>query len=45
MDVPNHPEALIVTDGAVNIAPTIEDKVDIIQNAIDLAHALMVREK
>ena len=40
MDVPNHAETLIVTDGAVNIAPTIEDKVDIIQNAIDLAHAL-----
>ena len=40
MDVPNHPDTLIVSDGAVNIAPTIEDKVDIIQNAIDLAHAL-----
>ena len=36
MDVPNHPEALIITDAAVNIAPTLEDKVDIIQNAIDL---------
>jgi phosphate acetyltransferase len=34
-----------VTDGAVNIFPTMEDKIDIIQNAIDLAHALMVREK
>ena len=40
MDVPNHTETLIITDGAVNIAPTLEDKVDIIQNAIDLAHAL-----
>jgi len=40
MDVPNHPDTLIVSDGAVNIAPTIEDKVHIIQNAIDLAHAL-----
>jgi phosphate acetyltransferase len=40
MDVPSHPEALIVTDAAINIAPTLEDKVDIIQNAIDLAHAL-----
>ena len=40
MDVPNHPNALIVTDGAVNIFPTMEDKVDIIQNAIDLVHAL-----
>jgi phosphate acetyltransferase len=44
MDVPSHPEALIVTDAAINIAPTMEDKVDIIQNAIDLAHALRVQE-
>jgi len=40
MDVPNHAETLIVTDGAVNIFPTMEDKIDIIQNAIDLVHAL-----
>ena len=40
MDVPNHPDTLIVTDAAVNIFPTMEDKVDIIQNAIDLVHAL-----
>ncbi|MDI9848082.1 phosphate acetyltransferase [Rhodoblastus sp. 17X3] len=40
MDVPDHPEALIITDAAINIAPTLEDKVDIIQNAIDLARAL-----
>ena len=40
MDVPTYAETLIVTDGAVNVAPTLEDKVDIIQNAIDLAHAL-----
>ncbi|MGZ8264905.1 MAG: phosphate acetyltransferase [Burkholderiales bacterium] len=44
MDVPNHPETLIVTDGAVNIAPTIEDKVHIIQNAIDLSHALLKKD-
>ena len=44
MDVPNHPEALIITDAAVNIAPTLDDKVDIVQNAIDLAHALGVHE-
>jgi phosphate acetyltransferase len=44
MDVPGHPEALIVTDAAVNIAPTLEDKVDIVQNAIDLARALGVAE-
>ena len=40
MDVPNHPQPLIITDAAVNIAPTLEEKVDIVQNAIDLAHAL-----
>src|SRR5688572_2965416 len=34
MDAPAYAEALIITDAAVNIAPTIEDKVDIIQNAI-----------
>ena len=44
MDVPNHPEALIITDAAVNIAPTLDDKVDIVQNAIDLAHAMGVPE-
>ena len=40
MDVPGHPDVLIITDAAINIAPTLEDKVDILQNAIDLAHAL-----
>ena len=36
------PTPLIITDAAVNIAPTLEDKVDIVQNAIDLAHAMGV---
>jgi phosphate acetyltransferase len=40
MDVPDHDEPLIITDAAVNIAPDLKVKVDIIQNAIDLAHAL-----
>jgi phosphate acetyltransferase len=44
MDVPGHPDALIITDAAINIAPTLDDKVDIIQNAIDLAHAMGVAE-
>jgi phosphate acetyltransferase len=44
MDVPSHAEALIITDAAVNIAPTLEDKVHIVQNAIDLAHALRFPE-
>jgi len=40
MDVPSHADALIISDAAVNIAPTLEVKVDIVQNAIDLAHAM-----
>jgi phosphate acetyltransferase len=40
MDVPALDQALIITDAAVNIFPTLQDKVDIIQNAIDLAQAL-----
>ena len=40
MDVPGRPTALIITDAAVNIAPTLEEKIDIVQNAIDLAHIL-----
>jgi phosphate acetyltransferase len=44
MDVPGHPQALIISDAAVNIAPTLEDKVDIVQNAIDLARALGTAE-
>lgn len=40
MDVPTYHKVLIVTDGAINIAPTLEDKVDICQNAIDLAASL-----
>lgn len=44
MDVPGHADALIITDAAVNIAPTLEDKVDIVQNAIDLARAMKLPE-
>jgi phosphate acetyltransferase len=44
MDVPGHGEPLIVTDAAVNIAPDLADKVDIVQNAIDLGHALQFEE-
>ena len=40
MDVPTYHKVLLVTDGAINIAPTLEDKVDICQNAIDLAISL-----
>jgi phosphate acetyltransferase len=44
MDVPGHDEPLIITDAAVNISPSLEDKVDIVQNAIDLAHAMRLPE-
>ncbi len=40
VDVPSFPRPLFVTDAIVNIAPTLDDKRDIIQNAIDLARAL-----
>jgi phosphate acetyltransferase len=40
MDVPTYHKVLIVTDAAINIAPSLEDKVHIIQNAIDLATSL-----
>lgn len=40
MDVPGLDHLLMVSDAAINIAPTLEEKVDIVQNAIDLAHAL-----
>ena len=40
MDVPGHADPLVITDAAVNIAPTLRDKIDIVQNAIDLAHDL-----
>jgi phosphate acetyltransferase len=42
MDVPTYPKLLFVTDAAVNIFPSLRDKVDICQNAIDLARALGV---
>ena len=44
MDVPGHPSPLVITDAAVNIAPTLEDKVDIVQNAIDMVHDMGVAE-
>jgi len=40
MDVPTYHKVLIITDAAINISPTLEDKVDIVQNAIDLAISL-----
>jgi phosphotransacetylase len=43
MDVPTYHKVLVVTDAAINIAPTLEDKVDTCQNAIDLARSLGVQ--
>jgi phosphotransacetylase len=40
MDIPTYHKVLIITDAAINIAPSLEDKVDICQNAINLAIAL-----
>ena len=44
MDVPAYPRGLLVTDAAINISPSLEDKVDIVQNAIDLARVLGLAE-
>lgn len=42
MDVPTYPKPLFITDAAVNLFPSLEEKADIVQNAIDLCHALGV---
>jgi phosphate acetyltransferase len=44
MDVPSYPRMLLITDAAINIYPKLEEKVDIVQNAIDLAHVLGIEE-
>ncbi|MBU3697504.1 bifunctional enoyl-CoA hydratase/phosphate acetyltransferase [Dechloromonas sp.] len=44
MDVPTYHRPLLITDAAINIAPSLEDKVDIIQNAIELAHVIGIPE-
>ncbi len=44
MATKGHAEPLIVTDAAINIAPDLRSKADIVQNAIDLAHAIGVAE-
>jgi phosphate acetyltransferase len=40
MDVSTYPKMLLITDAAINIYPTLDDKQHIVQNAIDLAHAI-----
>jgi phosphate acetyltransferase len=44
MDVPTYPRPLFITDAAINIYPTLEDKVHIAKNAIQLAHALNIAQ-
>jgi phosphate acetyltransferase len=44
MDVPTYHRPLMITDAAINIAPTLEEKADIIRNAIDLAHIIGIPE-
>ncbi|MCA0341717.1 MAG: bifunctional enoyl-CoA hydratase/phosphate acetyltransferase [Proteobacteria bacterium] len=44
LDVPHYPKPLLITDAAINIYPDLETKRDIVQNAIDLAHALGLAE-
>lgn len=44
LQTPHYPRPFIVTDAAINIAPTLEQKADIIRNAIGLAHAIGVTE-
>lgn len=44
IDAPRYPRPFFVTDAAINVYPTLSDKRDIIQNAIDLAHALGILE-
>lgn len=43
-DVPTYPRPLFITDAGINIDPTLEEKVDIVQNAIDLAHAIGIAQ-
>jgi len=40
VDSPSYPRTLIITDAAINVYPKLEEKADIVQNAIDLAHLL-----
>ncbi len=44
MDVPGQPRPLLVTDAAINIEPDLETKIDITQNAIDLALSLGIEQ-
>ena len=43
VEAPAYPRPLLITDAAINISPSLEDKRDIVQNAIDLAHVMGIR--
>ena len=44
MDVPRYPRPILITDAAINVVPSLADKLDIVQNAIDLAHVLGIAQ-
>ncbi|MGH7126680.1 MAG: bifunctional enoyl-CoA hydratase/phosphate acetyltransferase, partial [Stellaceae bacterium] len=44
MDVPSYPRPIVISDMMVNIEPTLEDKIEIVQNAIDFAHLMGIAE-
>ena len=44
IDVPSYPRPILISDMMVNIEPTLDEKVDITQNAIDFAHVLGIPE-
>lgn len=44
LDVPGFERPVFITDAAINIAPSLEDKLDIVQNAIDLARSVGIHE-
>jgi phosphate acetyltransferase len=44
MDVPTYPRPIMITDAAINIAPELHEKADIIQNAIELGHVIGIKE-
>jgi phosphate butyryltransferase len=44
MDVPGYPRPLLITDAAINITPSLEEKADIVRNAIDLAYVIGIAQ-
>ncbi len=44
LHAPSYPRPFMITDAAINVAPTLMEKRDIVQNAVDLAHVLGIAE-